>query len=167
MVRSCRQLEGVRVHGTELVIGACSCTVEEQSCRPNRLWQPFWLTEFGQTDFGVWVCGVFVCVCAFMCVVCVLCEWVLVARSQVWGFTCRCWFQGFWFGHTALPPDRPKFRSFFPSPVGNFVLLGPPGLHKTTTFEGPGACPPFGPSTLLAPTFSGFGPLAYTPPWNK
>ena len=77
------------------------------------------------------------CVVCVVNVVCVLCGvgavWLgfLFHGFMEWGFTCGCWFQSFglvmcpW---TALPwkallLDRPKFRSFFPSPASKFVLF--------------------------------------------
>ena len=43
----------------------------------------------------------------------------------VWRCGCGCcWFGLPWttFRRTSPPPDRPKFRAFFPSPAGNFIL---------------------------------------------
>ena len=76
----------------------------------------------------VW-CGVGVlCCCVLCCVLCVCCvAWVLVSRFHGSGVSRVGVGFKVWFGppFPGPPLDRPKFRSFFPSPAAKCVLFFP------------------------------------------
>ena len=79
------------------------------------VWPTLAKTDFGQTDFGQIEFDL-LCV-VLCCVVCCLCGVGTCFTVSEWGFMCGCWFQGLvWtdLPGTALPLDRPRFRSFFP-----------------------------------------------------
>ena len=148
-------------------------------------------TRFGQTDFGqnrLWpkpslTCCVWCVACLFVCVCVCLCECVCCVGG--------CWFHGFRYGVSCVGVGF-KVLALVDSPRAQACTFQGPGASNTTKIpprEGrknencggrgekkreilgsppfgppPFGPPPFGPPTLLAPTFSGFGPLAYTPP---
>ena len=160
---------------------------------PTDFGQPFWPTDFGQTEFDLLCVVCCVCVVC-VCVLCGVGACFTVSRSgfHVCVLVSKFWFGHVRCPRTALPrtasrtalplaagashdsPRTPK-RAHLSAPA----LPTPPKFHEKTPREGKKErilwrerekkARNFGPPTLRAPTlrgptFSGFGPLACTPP---
>ena len=118
----------------------------------------------------------------------------LTFRFMEWGFTCGCWFQGFWFGHvrcplTALRRTAQNFDLFSPLPPFSlfcvslfgcllvefwwcFRRLGPSNVHLWAlglSCEAPAASGPPGFHTKARElqTFTFESPGASTPKFNE
>ena len=136
----------------------------------------FGQSNFGQSIFVcvvvgvllllVWVLVLFYVVCFLLVYVVVVCYCVLLLVSFCCCGTCgvcccgcgggSCWWCGYWFGPTfhrtppLPPPDRPKFRAFFPSPTTSDALFSLSQCVFSLNFGGFLKGP--GPNWLWTPT---------------